>query len=73
MWLIRSPTLAIPLLRCHIGVVPAWVTPAPHRFETGVTMDNKLNTYSFGSGTATSDVVVRNRVMRNTYWLLRFR
>ncbi|MGE8363880.1 Bax inhibitor-1/YccA family protein [Cupriavidus sp.] len=33
-------------------------------------MDNKLNTYSFGSGTATSDVVVRNRVMRNTYWLL---
>ncbi len=33
-------------------------------------MDNKLNTYSFGSGTATSDVAVRNRVMRNTYWLL---
>ncbi|MGO4333070.1 Bax inhibitor-1/YccA family protein [Cupriavidus sp. M-11] len=33
-------------------------------------MDNKLNTYGFGSGTATSDVVVRNRVMRNTYWLL---
>jgi len=34
-------------------------------------MDNKLNTYGFGNSASTvSDVVVRNRVLRNTYWLL---
>ncbi|QEZ47069.1 Bax inhibitor-1/YccA family protein [Cupriavidus oxalaticus] len=34
-------------------------------------MDNKLNTYGFGNSASTvTDVVVRNRVLRNTYWLL---
>ena len=33
-------------------------------------MDNKLNTYSFGNASTVSDVVARNRVLRNTYWLL---
>ncbi|CAG2159500.1 Bax inhibitor-1/YccA family protein [Cupriavidus numazuensis] len=33
-------------------------------------MDNKLNTYGFGNASTVSDVVVRNRVLRNTYWLL---
>ncbi len=34
-------------------------------------MDNKLNTYGFGnSASSVTDVVVRNRVLRNTYWLL---
>lgn len=33
-------------------------------------MDNKLNTYSFGNSAGVTDVVVRNRVLRNTYWLL---
>ncbi|WP_432257487.1 Bax inhibitor-1/YccA family protein [Cupriavidus sp. TMH.W2] len=34
-------------------------------------MDNKLNTYGFGnSASGVTDVVVRNRVLRNTYWLL---
>jgi modulator of FtsH protease len=32
-------------------------------------MDNRLNSYGFGNTTA-SDVAVRNRVLRNTYWLL---
>jgi len=33
-------------------------------------MANKLNTYSFGSGAGVTDVAVRNRVLRNVYWLL---
>ena len=33
-------------------------------------MNNKLNTYGFGNSTGATDVVVRNRVLRNTYWLL---
>ncbi|SDC07630.1 modulator of FtsH protease [Cupriavidus sp. YR651] len=34
-------------------------------------MNNKLNTYGFGNSAAgVTDVVVRNRVLRNTYWLL---
>jgi modulator of FtsH protease len=34
-------------------------------------MDNKLNTYGFGNSASTvTDVAVRNRVLRNTYWLL---
>ena len=33
-------------------------------------MDNKLNSYGFGNRTTVTDVVVRNRVLRNTYWLL---
>jgi modulator of FtsH protease len=33
-------------------------------------MDNKLNTYGFGNASTVSDVVVRNRVLRNTNWLL---
>ncbi len=34
-------------------------------------MNDKLNTYSFGSaGTTAGTVAVRNRVLRNTYWLL---
>lgn len=32
-------------------------------------MNDKLNTYGFGNTTA-RDVTVRNRVLRNTYWLL---
>ncbi|CAG2153980.1 Modulator of FtsH protease YccA [compost metagenome] len=33
-------------------------------------MNNKLNTYGFGNSAGATDVVVRNRVLRNTYWLL---
>ncbi len=33
-------------------------------------MDNKLNTYGFGNAGSVTDVTVRNRVLRNTYWLL---
>lgn len=34
-------------------------------------MNNKLNTYGFGNSAASAtDVAVRNRVLRNTYWLL---
>ncbi len=34
-------------------------------------MNNKLNTYGFGNSAASvTDVAVRNRVLRNTYWLL---
>lgn len=34
-------------------------------------MNDKLNTYSFGSASTTAgSVAVRNRVLRNTYWLL---
>lgn len=34
-------------------------------------MNNKLNTYGFGNSAAgATDVAVRNRVLRNTYWLL---
>lgn len=33
-------------------------------------MNNKLNTYGFGNNAGATDVVVRNRVLRNTYWLL---
>ena len=34
-------------------------------------MNNKLNTYGFGNSAAgVTDVAVRNRVLRNTYWLL---
>ena len=32
-------------------------------------MNNKLNSYGFGTS-AGADVAVRNRVLRNTYWLL---
>ncbi|GJG95745.1 Bax inhibitor-1/YccA family protein [Cupriavidus pauculus] len=33
-------------------------------------MNNKLNTYGFGNSAGVTDVAVRNRVLRNTYWLL---
>lgn len=33
-------------------------------------MNNKLDTYGFGNSAGATDVVVRNRVLRNTYWLL---
>lgn len=34
-------------------------------------MDNNLNTFSFGNaGTAANTLAVRNKVLRNTYWLL---
>ncbi len=34
-------------------------------------MNNKLNTYGFGNSAAgVTDVAARNRVLRNTYWLL---
>ncbi|APC68241.1 Bax inhibitor-1/YccA family protein [Ralstonia pseudosolanacearum] len=33
-------------------------------------MDNQLNTYGFGASGTAGALAVRNRVLRNTYWLL---
>ncbi|MGE1003602.1 Bax inhibitor-1/YccA family protein [Ralstonia pseudosolanacearum] len=33
-------------------------------------MDNQLNTYGFGASCTAGALAVRNRVLRNTYWLL---